>query len=254
VLVKAVRYIHTKLGISFSRGSRIAMSKLNKIHALSMPIAFSDRVVTRIASLAKNSTKASIDFSAALTLIFLLSPLLLLIAAMIHYADRGPVLFRQVRVGRGGRQFVCFKFRSMNMDSDRALKEHLEQNPSAAREWRDTQKLTHDPRITRIGGFLRKTSLDELPQVFNILLGQMSFVGPRPIVPDEIARYGESFSHCFSVQPGLTGLWQIGGRSDCSYAQRVALDSRYASEWSLLLDAKILIRTVPAVLFQHGSR
>ncbi|SFJ61688.1 exopolysaccharide production protein ExoY [Bosea sp. OK403] len=230
------------------------MSKLTKSHALSLPVAFGDRILARIASLFKHTTKASIDFSAALTLIFLLFPLLLLIAAMIHYADGGPVLFRQVRVGRGGRQFVCFKFRSMNMDSDRALKEHLEQNPSAAREWRENQKLTHDPRITRIGGLLRKTSLDELPQVFNILLGQMSFVGPRPIVPDEIARYGESFSHCFSVQPGLTGLWQISGRSDCSYAQRISLDSRYANEWGLLLDAKILIRTVPAVLFQHGSR
>ena len=142
----------------------------------------------------------------------------------------------------------------MSCDAERALQEFIEANPDAAREWRENQKLSHDPRITRIGSFLRKSSLDELPQLFNILVGDMSFVGPRPIVVDEIERYGEAFSHCFSVQPGLTGLWQVSGRSDCGYASRVALDGRYVAEWRLLLDVEILVKTVPAVLLQKGSR
>lgn len=142
----------------------------------------------------------------------------------------------------------------MACDAERVLKEFIEQNPTAAREWKENQKLSQDPRVTQVGALLRKTSLDELPQLFNILTGEMSFVGPRPIVVDEIPRYGEAFSHCFSVQPGLTGLWQVSGRSDCSYVNRVALDSRYVSEWRLLLDIEILARTVPAVLLQKGSR
>lgn len=194
------------------------------------------------------------DLTAGLVLLFLLTPLMLAIAALIRTADGGPALYRQNRIGRGGKSFRCWKFRTMACNADEALQRLLSSDPAAAQEWAERQKLSRDPRVTPLGAFLRKSSLDELPQLFNIVLGEMSFVGPRPIVAAERERYGEAFSHCFSVPPGLTGLWQISGRSDCSYATRVLLDSQYATEWHLLLDVKILVRTVPAVLMQRGSQ
>jgi exopolysaccharide production protein ExoY len=207
-----------------------------------------------LASWACTRCKAVLDRTAALLAIVLLWPLFVGLALAIRLSDGGPALFVQTRIGKNGRPFKCFKFRSMALDSEQVLRGHLEACPQARAEWAQYQKLSNDPRITALGAFLRKTSLDELPQCLNILLGQMSFVGPRPIVPDEIQRYGESFAHCFSVAPGLTGLWQVSGRSDCTYQQRVALDSQYASEWSLWLDAAIVLKTVPAVLRQRGSR
>jgi exopolysaccharide production protein ExoY len=198
--------------------------------------------------------KGAVDFVGAAFALMMLWPLLLGIALAIRLSDGGPALFAQTRIGKNGRPFRCLKFRSMVLNAQEALRHHLENSPQARAEWAEHQKLTCDPRITRLGAFLRKTSLDELPQLLNILVGQMSLVGPRPIVPDEIPRYGEQFAHCFSVPPGLTGLWQVSGRSDISYQGRVALDSRYASEWNLWLDAEIIIKTIPAVLMQRGSR
>lgn len=202
----------------------------------------------------QHAVKRALDVTAGVILLFLLAPLMLLIAALIRAGDSGPALFRQNRIGRGGKSFRCWKFRTMACNADEALQRLLATDPVAAQEWAESQKLTRDPRITPLGAFLRRSSLDELPQLFNIVTGDMSFVGPRPIVAAERERYGEAFTHCFSVPPGLTGLWQISGRSDCSYATRVSLDSQYASEWHLLLDAKILVKTVPAVLLQKGSR
>jgi lipopolysaccharide/colanic/teichoic acid biosynthesis glycosyltransferase len=198
--------------------------------------------------------KQMVDCALGGLALMLLAPLLLVIATMIRRHDGGPAFYRQTRIGREGRPFRCLKFRSMIVNSDTVLKQHLAADAGAAAEWRATQKLAADPRITPLGAFLRKTSLDELPQLINIARGEMSFVGPRPIVPDEIHRYGEHFSHCFSVTPGLTGLWQVSGRSDCSYAMRVALDTRYVDEWQFSTDVQILLRTVPAVLRQQGSR
>ncbi|MGO4677130.1 sugar transferase [Bosea sp. 2YAB26] len=203
---------------------------------------------------AEYTAKRLFDVSTASVLIILLTPLIIVLIALIRSSDEGPALFRQMRIGKGGRSFACWKFRTMVCDADEALQRLIGSDPAAAKEWADSQKLSRDPRITRFGGFLRRSSLDELPQLFNIIVGDMSFVGPRPIVGAEIERYGEAFAHCFSVPPGLTGLWQVSGRSDCSYATRVALDSQYASEWRLLLDAKILAKTLPAVLLQRGSR
>nr|WP_316045110.1 sugar transferase [Bosea sp. BH3] len=208
----------------------------------------------RPASRASRHVKRWLDLALALVLAFALAPLMLLLAALVRGSDGGPALFRQDRIGRGGRLFRCWKFRTMACNAEQALADYIAGNPEAAREWRECQKLTHDPRVTALGAFLRKSSLDELPQLYNILVGEMSFVGPRPIVAAEVERYGDAFQQCFSVPPGLTGLWQISGRSDCSYAHRVALDSRYASEWDLLLDAEIMLKTVPAVLLQKGSR
>ncbi|MCJ2067956.1 sugar transferase [Methylobacterium sp. J-030] len=200
------------------------------------------------------AAKRGLDISVAVTALFLLLPLLLLIAVMVWSGDRQAPIFQHMRLGRDGRRFGCLKFRSMVTNGDAVLAAHLAADPHARAEWAATHKLTDDPRITPIGLVLRKTSLDELPQLWNVLRGEMSLVGPRPIVPAEVARYGRAFQTCFAVPPGVTGLWQVSGRSDTSYAERVALDLDYASRWSLRRDLAIMLRTIPAVLAQRGSR
>lgn len=198
--------------------------------------------------------KRSLDIIIAGLALFLLLPLLLLISVLVWADDRKNPIFRHIRVGRDGRRFGCLKFRSMVTDGDGVLNAHLASSPAARREWEETHKLTNDPRVTPLGSVLRKTSLDELPQLVNVLRGEMSLVGPRPIVSAEIERYGPAFETCFSVTPGVTGLWQVSGRSDCPYAERVALDLDYATRWSLSRDIAIMLRTIPAVLAQRGSR
>ncbi|MCJ2058905.1 sugar transferase [Methylobacterium sp. J-048] len=165
-----------------------------------------------------------------------------------------PPCCRDARLSRAVGGLGCLKFRSMVTDGEAVLAAHLAASPRARAEWAATHKLSDDPRITAIGQVLRKTSLDELPQLWNVLRGEMSLVGPRPIVQAEVARYGRAFSTCFAVPPGVTGLWQVSGRSDTSYAERVALDLDYASRWSLRRDLAIMLRTVPAVLAQRGSK
>ncbi|MCJ2063709.1 sugar transferase [Methylobacterium sp. J-088] len=200
------------------------------------------------------AAKRGLDVSVAVTALFLLLPLLLLIALLVWAGDGRAPIFRHMRLGRDGRSFGCLKFRSMVTDGEAVLAAHLAADPRARAEWAATHKLSNDPRITAIGQVLRKTSLDELPQLWNVLRGEMSLVGPRPIVPAEVARYGRAFQTCFAVPPGVTGLWQVSGRSDTSYAERVALDLDYASRWSLRRDIAIMLRTIPAVLAQRGSR
>lgn len=198
--------------------------------------------------------KRSLDISVAGTALFLLLPLLLLLGLLVWAGDGKAPIFRHMRIGRKGRRFGCLKFRSMVPDGEAVLRAHLAANPAAQAEWDETHKLTNDPRVTPLGLVLRKTSLDELPQLVNVLLGEMSLVGPRPIVQAEVERYGSAFATCFSVTPGVTGLWQVSGRSDCSYAERVALDLDYATHWGLGRDIAIMLRTIPAVLAQRGSR
>jgi exopolysaccharide production protein ExoY len=192
------------------------------------------------------------DVTVAGIAVIILLPLMLLIALLVKMTSPGPALFRQQRVGRDGVLFPCLKFRSMVIDAQAQLDRLLAQSEDARLEWERDQKLRDDPRITPIGDFLRKTSLDELPQLFNILVGQMSIVGPRPIVEGEIVRYGSRFTDYCSVRPGLTGLWQISGRNDVSYAMRVRLDSRYAHRQSLALNVAICVKTVPAILTSRG--
>ena len=194
----------------------------------------------------------AMDFAVALLLLAVLSPVLLIIAALVKF-DGGPILFAHERLGVGGRRFGCLKFRTMVINSSRVLEELLANDPQAAAEWYETRKLRNDPRITSIGRLLRSTSLDELPQLFNILLGHMSLVGPRPIVEAEVHRYGDDISFYYVTRPGLTGLWQISGRSDTTYAQRVSLDVSYVKHWSPWQDMTILIKTVPAVLLRQGA-
>ena len=196
--------------------------------------------------------KMASDFIVALLLLAVLSPLMLIIAAMVM-SDGGPILFGHERLGVAGRRFKCLKFRTMVVDSPRVLENLLANDAQAAAEWNETQKLRNDPRITAVGRLLRSTSLDELPQLFNILLGHMSLVGPRPIVEAEVRRYSNDILFYYATRPGITGLWQISGRSETSYAQRVSLDVSYVKDWSPWRDIAILIKTVPAVLFRRGA-
>ena len=197
--------------------------------------------------------KRIVDVTFAGLAILLLSPLLVGLAFLVQFTSPGPVFYGHKRVGFGGKTFKCWKFRSMAANGEAVLASHFRDNPDALREWAETHKLRDDPRVTPIGRVLRKLSLDELPQLFNILSGDMSIVGPRPIVNDEVRRYGASLGHYLSTRPGLTGLWQVSGRSDVGYRQRVLMDRYYASNWSLFTDIAIILRTVPAVLRSRGS-
>jgi lipopolysaccharide/colanic/teichoic acid biosynthesis glycosyltransferase len=191
---------------------------------------------------------------AALLLLLALSPLLALVAYLIWQRDGAPVLFAHYRVGVNGKLFRCMKFRTMLRDSESVLADLLANDPQARAEWQRDQKLTHDPRITGIGHFLRRSSLDELPQLINVLRGEMSLVGPRPITVAELTRYGKVRWHYLSVRPGITGLWQVSGRNNTTYEERVALDRRYVEQRSLWLDAGILLRTVRVVMLREGAR
>jgi lipopolysaccharide/colanic/teichoic acid biosynthesis glycosyltransferase len=193
-----------------------------------------------------------IDVTASVVALVFLAPLFIVIALLIKIQDGGPVLFAHHRIGRGGQSFRCLKFRSMVVNAEERLREHLASNAEARKEWAENQKLRKDPRITPVGVFLRKSSIDELPQIINVLLGEMSLVGPRPIVTSEIAHYGRSFRHYCCVRPGITGLWQVSGRNDVSYRRRVALDRAYVRCRGLGLYVVIMFKTVPAVLRSSG--
>ena len=197
--------------------------------------------------------KRALDIIGAGVGLLLLAPFFLIVALMVR-ADGGPAFFAHQRVGRGGKLFGCLKFRSMVIDSQARLETLLANDPAARAEWEATRKLKNDPRITRIGRFLRSTSLDELPQLINVLRGEMSLVGPRPVQEAEIDRYyGASAAHYMAVRPGITGLWQVSGRSETSYESRVALDVSYVSRPSLLADFSSLLRTPIAVLSRRGA-
>jgi lipopolysaccharide/colanic/teichoic acid biosynthesis glycosyltransferase len=188
-----------------------------------------------------------------LTVALFVLPLMLAIALAIFAQDGGPVLFRHRRVGRNGQPFYCMKFRTMAVDAEARLADLLASDPAARAEWDMDFKLRNDPRVTPIGRFLRRSSLDELPQLFNLMRGEMSLVGPRPIVEAEIPRYGWRYKHYCMVKPGITGLWQVSGRNDVSYRRRVAMDCIYARRKSAWLDICVIAATLPAVLAKRGS-
>lgn len=193
------------------------------------------------------------DIVVAAGVLIIALPFLVLLAVVMYISDPGPLFFVHRRIGLRGTYFGCMKFRSMKVNGDEILRKHLAANPEARAEWDETQKLKDDPRVTAIGSIVRKLSLDEFPQLINVLRGEMSIVGPRPIVEAEVSRYGRFFEHYCAVKPGLTGLWQISGRNDTTYRERVELDVSYVSRKSLALDTWLLIKTVPAVLFARGS-
>jgi len=194
-----------------------------------------------------------LDIAIALVALAFLAPLLLLVSLSVFVADPGPVLFRHRRIGKHGVPFFCLKFRSMAIDAEERLRDLLLRDPEARAEWERDHKLRNDPRIVGIGRFLRKSSLDELPQLLNVLAGEMSLVGPRPIVVAEIERYGRYFENYCAMRPGITGLWQICGRNDVSYRRRVALDVRLHSTFSLKTYFKILIMTPISLLFSNDA-
>ena len=180
-------------------------------------------------------------------------PVGLLIAAAIMLDSKGPVFFAHTRIGKGRRTFRVWKFRTMRENAQELLERYLAENPEQALEWESTHKLKDDPRVTRVGRILRRTSLDELPQLWNVLRGEMSMVGPRPIVAGELPKYGPAFTLYSHVKPGLTGLWQVSGRNDTSYRRRVELDSEYIRNWTPELDLRLLARTVRVVLAGKGA-
>ncbi len=197
--------------------------------------------------------KSVLDFALSLVAFVVFIPLFLIIPVLIKATSRGPVFYRAMRLGKGGRPIRVWKFRSMYADADDRLSSLLESDPSLKAEFEANFKLANDPRVTPFGRFLRKTSLDEIPQLFNVFSGEMALIGPRPIVEKEIAYYGKAYPVFSSVKPGITGLWQASGRSDTDYPRRVALDTHYVLNWSPWLDIWILFRTVGAVLFMRGA-
>lgn len=201
---------------------------------------------------ARRGAKRLLDVVASSLLLILIAPVLVLISLAVK-ADGGPLLFGHLRVGLHGRPFRCWKFRTMVPNAEALLQDVLASDPVRAEEWRETCKLKSDPRVTAIGRMLRRSSLDELPQLLNVLSGQMSLIGPRPVTKGELERYGESRDYYLSVRPGITGLWQVLGRNDSSYSQRVVLDAWYVRNWSLWNDLIILLKTIPVVLRRDGA-
>ena len=197
--------------------------------------------------------KRAFDYTASFSLILFTLPLLFAIAVIIKIQDGGPVLFSHKRCGQGGRLFPCLKFRTMRTNADQALDDLLARDPAAREEWHRTRKLRNDPRITPIGRFLRKSSLDELPQLFNILRGDMSLIGPRPVTTQELDRYGALLAYYYAARPGITGMWQVNGRNRLTYEERVIYDAEYVRDWTFARDVKILAKTVPAVLSFDGA-
>ncbi len=197
--------------------------------------------------------KRLMDILMALLLGLTLLPFLLLIALFVYLDSPGPILYSQQRMGKDGRKILIYKFRSMQVNADHILAEHLQTCPFARIEWETTQKLRSDPRITRVGRWIREFSLDELPQLINILKGDMSLVGPRPILNEQMGLYGDRIECYFRMRPGLTGLWQVSGRNHTTFRQRTLYDEYYIGNWSIWLDLKILIRTIWVVLSRDGA-
>ena len=199
------------------------------------------------------SLKRIIDIIIAGVVLVSMMPILILVSFLIYVEMGRPIFFSHKRVGLNGETYKCYKFRTMVGNAQERLAAHLRDNPRAAEEWRAYHKLKDDPRVTPLGTILRKSSLDEIPQLINVLRGDMTCVGPRPVTAEELQRYGSSARCYMSARPGLTGLWQISGRSNATYDHRVALDATYVTNWSPLLDIKILIKTIPAVFRFHES-
>ena len=201
-----------------------------------------------------NVVKTAFDYILTLVGAVFISPLFFYIAYRIKKEDPGPVFFAHTRIGKDGKPFPCYKFRSMVVNSQEMLQKYLAENPAAREEWERDFKLKDDPRVTPIGKFLRSTSLDELPQIFNVLRGEMSLVGPRPVIQEELDKYyGETAKLYCTVKPGITGLWQVSGRSDIGYDERVALDATYIKYRSMWGDIVILWKTIGVVLMKKGA-
>ena len=210
------------------------------------------RMNNNLAKRTSRFLKRTMDIVLSFGLILILSPIFLILYLLI-YIDGGKPIYKHPRIGRDGKLFNCFKFRSMVLDSEEILSELLKQDPECKSEWEKEFKLKNDPRVTKIGSFIRRTSLDELPQLFNVLIGQMSLVGPRPITEKELAFYESNVDYYLMAKPGITGLWQVSGRNDIDYETRVYFDSWYVKNWSLWNDIAILFKTIRVVVKKNGA-
>lgn len=198
--------------------------------------------------------KRIFDILFSMSILVLLAPLFLIIIALIRFTSQGKAIYYQTRIGRGGVPFRCYKFRTMRHNADQILQQILANDAEKRKEWATSHKLKNDPRVTPVGAFLRKSSLDELPQFWNVLKGDLSVVGPRPVVQEEILKhFGPKAQKIFSVRPGITGLWQVSGRSDTTYPQRIALDEYYVDHRNFLEDLKILALTIPSMFYKKGA-
>jgi len=198
--------------------------------------------------------KRTFDLLFSFLMLTLLLPVFLIIILFICISSKGSPVYSHERIGRGGKPFRCYKFRSMHADADSRLQELLNSNPKLKKEWETSRKLKNDPRVTSIGSFLRKTSLDELPQFWNVLKGDLSVVGPRPVVKEEIEKfYGRKATKILSIRPGLTGIWQTSGRNDTSYTNRVQMDEKYVDNHSILLDITLIAKTIPSMISSKGA-
>jgi lipopolysaccharide/colanic/teichoic acid biosynthesis glycosyltransferase len=237
-------------------GVAVYLSRTEEIVVEQVAVKSADLNLTPIAA-EKYPVKAAairvIDCLIAGLALIAAAPLMVLIAVLVTLEDGGPILFGQHRLGLGGRTFRCWKFRTMVVDAEARLAALLASDPAARREWDADHKLRKDPRITPLGQLLRVSSIDELPQLINVLAGEMSLVGPRPIVQAEVARYGRWYRHYCASRPGITGVWQVSGRNDVSYDRRVAMDVFFAQKKSVKVYFSILLATVPSVLFRTGS-
>ncbi|MDI7862983.1 sugar transferase [Rhizobiaceae bacterium n13] len=235
------------LGRSFDRFSK------SHLHSGRVASRASDAFGRNIRSGITAFLKYAIDAVIAVLALLVLAPMLLMLVLVLLVVQGRPIFIAHRRIGRNGVMFPCLKFRTMVRNADEVLSRHLAASPTLRSEWNASRKLRDDPRVTPLGALLRKSSIDEIPQLFNVIRGQMSLVGPRPIVASEAELYGIYFAEYIRVRPGLTGLWQVSGRSDTSYNERVQLDVRYVAEQSVLGDLAIMLKTVPAVLRSRGS-
>ncbi|EPJ5860206.1 undecaprenyl-phosphate galactose phosphotransferase WbaP [Raoultella ornithinolytica] len=245
-MIKGYRYVSV---IPTLRGMPLDSTDMSFIFSHEVMIF---RVQQNLAKLSSRILKRIFDIAGSMAIILILSPLLIYISQKVK-KDGGPSIYGHERIGKGGRPFKCLKFRSMVINSKEVLEQLLANDLDAKREWDATFKLKNDPRITKIGGFLRRTSLDELPQLFNVLKGEMSLVGPRPIITAELERYNEEVDYYLLSKPGMTGLWQVSGRSDVDYETRVYLDAWYVKNWSMWNDVAILFKTIGVVLKKDGA-
>ncbi|MEY7482057.1 undecaprenyl-phosphate galactose phosphotransferase WbaP [Escherichia coli] len=245
-MIQGFRYVSV---IPTLRGMPLDSTDMSSIFSHEVMIF---RVQQNLAKWSSRTLKRLFDIIASIAIIILLSPVLLYISRLVK-KDGGPAIYGHERIGQDGKPFKCLKFRSMVTNSKDVLNELLQNDPEAKREWDTTFKLKNDPRITKIGAVLRRTSLDELPQLFNVLKGEMSLVGPRPIITAELERYNEEVDYYLLSKPGMTGLWQVSGRSDVDYETRVYLDAWYVKNWSMWIDIAILFKTVGVVLKKDGA-
>lgn len=245
-MIKGFRYISV---IPTLRGMPLDSTDMSFIFSHEVMIF---RVQQNLAKWSSRILKRLFDIAGSISIIIILSPALIYISRKVKQ-DGGPAIYGHERIGKGGKSFKCLKFRSMVINSKEVLEELLENDSDARAEWDATFKLKNDPRITKIGGFLRRTSLDELPQLFNVLKGDMSLVGPRPIITAELERYNDEVDYYLLSKPGMTGLWQVSGRSDVDYETRVYLDAWYVKNWSMWNDIAILFKTIGVVLKKDGA-